>query len=568
MLVSCNCFNVGIRIHELCNENSDCAPEDRIDLDLDKERLSDTFFSSVNKDQLALASTEMCLDGSGKAEKLSAFVEKRVVNSWSINRCLLCETDVYASSILFPGRVCVNTCLILDDFEIMLRKNLPNYSRAYDIVIPLLNQKQEQNEEVLLPPILVHSVGQAITRHLRKERHETEQRIQAYAEAERSKFEKYKTKAKAEEAALLRVMAHKAFSSAPFSLLVNSSDNDSNSNDRPESLSTPLDDFYYDSGVPVSPVSLLSTGGPYSPNPTALVAGQQMPKVAESDWQAPTIDAGQFLDEQGFDGSQVQSLGEFIFMRTGCRFATHLDIQSSTICTKRKRHSGGKGRPPSLNDRWYKQQLHEVFSLDEQEDDVVMEPVIDSREQFDENYAADASSDSDSFQQINAVRIKTDAADEDVVRRKTSFLCRSLPVAIINNKAPVAPVSDDFIETKNDAAVFDEVPEPNCDSDNVNLVENMMALSRSLRPRDDPETLFGNRPNRRRFRSSVEPPAPPLDPIIFTKSFCGALEFVALVNITCCIWKMIKTSSAWENDRDKTGIPSSAIISDFLIYFQ
>uniref|UniRef100_A0A915HM02 Uncharacterized protein n=1 Tax=Romanomermis culicivorax TaxID=13658 RepID=A0A915HM02_ROMCU len=34
--------------------------------------------------------------------------------------------------------------------------------------------------------------------------------------------------------------------------------------------------------------------------------------------------------------------------------------------------------------------------------------------------------------------------------------------------------------------------------------------------------------------------------IIFIKSFCGALEFLALVNITFCIWKMIRTSSAWE----------------------
>uniref|UniRef100_A0A915JT87 Uncharacterized protein n=1 Tax=Romanomermis culicivorax TaxID=13658 RepID=A0A915JT87_ROMCU len=33
--------------------------------------------------------------------------------------------------------------------------------------------------------------------------------------------------------------------------------------------------------------------------------------------------------------------------------------------------------------------------------------------------------------------------------------------------------------------------------------------------------------------------------IIFTKSFCGALEFLTLVNITFCIWKLIKTSTAW-----------------------
>uniref|UniRef100_A0A915INK2 Uncharacterized protein n=1 Tax=Romanomermis culicivorax TaxID=13658 RepID=A0A915INK2_ROMCU len=45
--------------------------------------------------------------------------------------------------------------------------------------------------------------------------------------------------------------------------------------------------------------------------------------------------------------------------------------------------------------------------------------------------------------------------------------------------------------------------------------------------------------------------------IIFTKLFCGALGFSALVNITFCIRKMIKTSSVWQNDRDPSLTSSS-----------
>uniref|UniRef100_A0A915LBQ8 Uncharacterized protein n=1 Tax=Romanomermis culicivorax TaxID=13658 RepID=A0A915LBQ8_ROMCU len=37
---------------------------------------------------------------------------------------------------------------------------------------------------------------------------------------------------------------------------------------------------------------------------------------------------------------------------------------------------------------------------------------------------------------------------------------------------------------------------------------------------------------------------------IYRESFCGALEFSALVNITFSIWKMIKASSARKNGGD------------------
>uniref|UniRef100_A0A915IXY9 Uncharacterized protein n=1 Tax=Romanomermis culicivorax TaxID=13658 RepID=A0A915IXY9_ROMCU len=62
--------------------------------------------------------------------------------------------------------------------------------------------------------------------------------------------------------------------------------------------------------------------------------------------------------------------------------------------------------------------------------------------------------------------------------------------------------------------------------------------------------------------------------IIFTKLFCGALKFLALENITSCIWKIIKTSSAWENGRGGCYLKklfrislNDCMISQICIYF-
>uniref|UniRef100_A0A915K9P2 Uncharacterized protein n=1 Tax=Romanomermis culicivorax TaxID=13658 RepID=A0A915K9P2_ROMCU len=52
---------------------------------------------------------------------------------------------------------------------------------------------------------------------------------------------------------------------------------------------------------------------------------------------------------------------------------------------------------------------------------------------------------------------------------------------------------------------------------------------------------------RTKFENSLKLDAIVPPQLCFTKSFYGALENSALANITFCIWRMIKISSAWEN---------------------
>jgi len=423
----------------------------------------------------------------GILEKLPILMRKRSVNNgWDIRRCLLCGADAYALRLnIGGGQVLVNTKLLIRDNAIIdeLRKSA-EISPVFQVILPKkdkipssvdanVNAAGNANgfyngaPTTMLSRGVLQSVQTCISQYLTREQEAMEDRIRRYIDEQQNAFERLKAEVKMQKATLLRFVVHNGGGVGYDSMNGGTFDDD------------------FDGALPLSPLSM--TSGDPSPGLNGTVVANGL--------------------VGGGDVAYSHASGTF---RMGNEAMPNAPLRPKALSNpasltgwKRKRHSGGNGMTPGLASHAEEQQ--DIFTFDEQDTAVVGEGANQAYLLGDdEGNITDDSGTGEDYNKYyppppppppSAAKFGLNyPADESGFSNQYGA---SLPVRV-----PMASAHKPM--TKVIAKRDEIIQEQDAGEKPKDVGASMHALALSMQGADDPERLFGERPQRRRWKTGED----------------------------------------------------------------